>query len=317
METDAAATPVTAPAYPAPDLESIVSGLMETPPVGDETPDDKPNEPASGDAEQAPDTVDEAETADASDEQEPGEQQDDGPTYKVKVNGEEREVPLTELLNGYSRTEDYKQKTAALAEQRRSLEATVQQQYAEQMEAATAAFIALDPVLAEAQQIDWAALLNDDPGAHYTKQQQVRERLDAIEYAQQQAQAAKQRAFAAEVERERNALAQALPDVGGDLDPWLAGVSEYVAKQGVPDTVLASLTHHKLYVIADKARKYDEMQAAKANLPTKVQTPKPTAKPLKPSGEQAPRSTLRKPGPNAGTDAHLAFILGKIGQDAA
>jgi hypothetical protein len=39
---------------------------------------------------------------------------------KIKVNGETIEVPLSELPNGYSRTEDYKAKTAAVAEERRS-----------------------------------------------------------------------------------------------------------------------------------------------------------------------------------------------------
>lgn len=39
-------------------------------------------------------------------------------TYKVKVDGEELEVGLDELLNGYSRTADYTRKTQALAEER-------------------------------------------------------------------------------------------------------------------------------------------------------------------------------------------------------
>src|SRR5207253_836116 len=45
------------------------------------------------------------------------------PTFKVKVNGEEIEVSQSELLNGYSRLEDYKAKTAALADERRQVEA--------------------------------------------------------------------------------------------------------------------------------------------------------------------------------------------------
>jgi len=45
------------------------------------------------------------------------------PRYRVKVSGEEVEVTLDELLNGYSRTADYQKKTQSLAEQRKAVEA--------------------------------------------------------------------------------------------------------------------------------------------------------------------------------------------------
>ena len=45
------------------------------------------------------------------------------PKYRVKVSGEEVEVSLDELLNGYSRTADYQKKTQSLAEQRKAVEA--------------------------------------------------------------------------------------------------------------------------------------------------------------------------------------------------
>jgi len=48
---------------------------------------------------------------------------EEAPKYRVKVNGEELEVSLDELLNGYSRTADYQKKTQSLAEQRKAVEA--------------------------------------------------------------------------------------------------------------------------------------------------------------------------------------------------
>lgn len=315
MDVQDAATPSVAPANAEADLDSIVSSLLQSEPAAEQQPDDKPNEPASGDAEQAPDTVDEAEPADASDEQEPGEQDEQGeqPVYTVKVNGQELEVPLDELLKGYSRTEDYKQKTAAVAAEKRALEATVAQQFAEQMETATAAFIQLDPVLAEAQQIDLAKLAEEDPGRAYAMEKQIEARLSAIHSARAMAEQARQAAFAAEVERERAALAQSLPELKGEIDPFVSSVSEYLVQQGVPAELLANLTHHKLYVLADKARRYDDMQKAKATLPTKAQAPKPVARPMKPSGEPAaPRPTLRKPGPGASEDQRMAYILSRL-----
>ena len=48
---------------------------------------------------------------------------EEAPKYRVKANGEELEVSLDELLNGYSRTADYQKKTQSLAEQRKAVEA--------------------------------------------------------------------------------------------------------------------------------------------------------------------------------------------------
>lgn len=45
------------------------------------------------------------------------------PTYRVKVGKEEVEVPLDELLKGYSRTADYTKKTQEVAEARKMVEA--------------------------------------------------------------------------------------------------------------------------------------------------------------------------------------------------
>jgi hypothetical protein len=107
---------------------------------------------------------------------------------KIKVNGETIEVPLSELPNGYSRTEDYKAKTAAVAEERRQVEAekasldtTLRAEYANQLEEATNLFAQFDPVLAEAGRINWEALKQQDPAAYVQAQDAVNERLNAIQ----------------------------------------------------------------------------------------------------------------------------------------
>lgn len=54
------------------------------------------------------------------------EEKEDEPKYKVKIGGEEKEIPISELLNGYQRQSDYTKKTMELAEQRKALEAEAQ-----------------------------------------------------------------------------------------------------------------------------------------------------------------------------------------------
>jgi hypothetical protein len=65
----------------------------------------------------------EQETVEASDdEQEEGDEIEDKPRYRVKVAGEEAEVTIDELINGYQREADYTKKTQSLAEARKALD---------------------------------------------------------------------------------------------------------------------------------------------------------------------------------------------------
>ncbi len=53
------------------------------------------------------------------------------PSYRVKVGGEEFEVTLDELRNGYQRQSDYTRKSQSLAEQRKTFDANLQAVQAE------------------------------------------------------------------------------------------------------------------------------------------------------------------------------------------
>ena len=64
---------------------------------------------------------DESEVVDESEEE--ATEEEPTPTYKVRVGKEEVEVPLDELLKGYSRTADYTRKTQEIADQRKAVEA--------------------------------------------------------------------------------------------------------------------------------------------------------------------------------------------------
>lgn len=73
----------------------------------------------------------EAEESEEDDEAEEGEEDEDEeeeePVYAVTVDGQEMEVPLSELVRGYSRTADYTRKTQALAAERQQFHGEVQQ----------------------------------------------------------------------------------------------------------------------------------------------------------------------------------------------
>ena len=93
-------------------------------------------------------------------------------TFTVKVDGQEVEVTQEELINGYSRQQDYTRKTQELSQQRK----TIEQQQAElaqrdaiysqllpKMEAQLKGELANEP--------DWNALYEDDPVGYVRRKQ--------------------------------------------------------------------------------------------------------------------------------------------------
>lgn len=118
-------------------------------------------------------------------------------TFTVKVDGQEVEVTQDELINGYSRQQDYTRKTQELSQQRK----TIEQQQAElaqrdaiysqllpKMEAQLKGGLANEP--------DWNALYEDDPVGYVREKQlwdEKKEKLNAVSAEQQRLQ---QEAFA-------------------------------------------------------------------------------------------------------------------------
>jgi len=118
-------------------------------------------------------------------------------TFTVKVDGQEVEVTQEELINGYSRQQDYTRKTQELSQQRK----TIEQQQAElaqrdaiysqllpKMEAQLKGELANEP--------DWNALYEDDPVGYVREKQlwdEKKEKLNAVSAEQQRLQ---QEAFA-------------------------------------------------------------------------------------------------------------------------
>ena len=118
-------------------------------------------------------------------------------TFTVKVDGQEVEVTQEELINGYSRQQDYTRKTQELSQQRK----TIEQQQAE-LAQSDAIYSQLLPKM-EAQlkgelanEPDWNALYEDDPVGYVREKQlwdEKKEKLNAVSAEQQRLQ---QEAFA-------------------------------------------------------------------------------------------------------------------------
>jgi len=141
-------------------------------------------------------------------------------TFTVKVDGQEVEVTQEELINGYSRQQDYTRKTQELSQQRK----TIEQQQAElaqrdaiysqllpKMEAQLKGELANEP--------DWNALYEDDPVGYVREKQlwdEKKEKLNAVnaeqQRLQQEALANQQKQIAEFVEYGNQKLLEIIPE---------------------------------------------------------------------------------------------------------
>ena len=125
------------------------------------------------------------------------EEVEEQPVYRVTVDGEEIEVTQDELINGYSRQQDYTRKTQELANQRKTIE-----QQAQELAQRDAIYAQLLPKM-EAQlqgelvnEPDWDSLYNDDPIAFVREKQLWDEKKEKLKAAQAEQQRLQQESYA-------------------------------------------------------------------------------------------------------------------------
>ena len=141
-------------------------------------------------------------------------------TFTVKVDGQEVEVTQEELINGYSRQQDYTRKTQELSQQRKTIEEqqaelaqrdAIYSQLLPKMEAQLNATLGEEP--------DWNTLYEDDP-VGYVRQKQLwdeqKEKLKAVQAEQQRLQqesyVEQQKIIQQQVEEGQQKLLELIPE---------------------------------------------------------------------------------------------------------
>lgn len=122
--------------------------------------------------------------------------------YTIKVDGEETEVTLEELQNGYSRQRDYTRKTQELAQQRKAIEAQQQEisqkdaiysQLLPKMEATLKGELENEP--------DWNALYEADPIAYVREKDIWNEKKQKLQAVQAESQRLQQESAMAQQQK--------------------------------------------------------------------------------------------------------------------
>lgn len=192
--------------------------------------------------------------------------------YTIKVDGEELEVGIEELKNGYQRQADYTRKSQALAEQRKETEQIQsermrleqeRQMYANGLQMLQEQQAAkLKPF----ESVDWESLKSEDPYQYMIKKDEYRDAQERVTNIQQQqhlvqqeqAQQAQQ-ARAHFVQQEYSRLVAALPEWNDSKSTIKKDVQDYAISAGFLPEEVNQLADHRSVLLIKKAMEYDKL----------------------------------------------------------
>jgi hypothetical protein len=210
------------------------------------------------------------------------EEPEETPTYRVKVDNEEVEVTLDELLQGYSRTKDYTKKTQALAETRKAIEAEkarieeakqLRDTYAQRLQV-------IEEMLSQGDDKENLAELKEtDPIGYAIK---VAERAEK-EKQLQAVQAERQRLAQQQQQEQQEVLKQHLASEAQKLKEWIPEfrdeakaevarrqIKEYAKSIGFTDQELANVYDARAVQTLYKAMQYEKLVKGKGVATKKV-----------------------------------------------
>lgn len=255
------------------------------------------------------DYVEEVEEVEVSEEEEI---QETSPSYTVKVDGEEFEVDLDELRNGYQRQSDYTKKSQSVAEMRKAYEANLQsvQQERDQYQQVLANMENYQNLeLKKYQELDWASLKEDDPVEYMEKRIEFQDAKDKVNQVKQEQMAVQQKTqqevyqnIQHKVQEEAELLATALPEYSDPSSNLKTELRDFAINMGFSEQDVNGITDHKVVLVLHKAMLQD-----KANSSTSSKVKKGPAKVIKAGvpvtkkqrvarDVQAKRDRLRKTG---------------------
>lgn len=230
------------------------------------------------DAEEAEQSADDNDESDA--------EQEESDEEEIEYDGEKYKVPKA-LREAFLRQQDYTQKTQAVAEQRRALEAQAAEMQREaearqQLFAEYAEAYALDNQLKQYSQIDWAALIESDPqqamllDRQMRELQQNRDNLVASFTQKQQQQALQAQQEAARRLQEGRAVLER------DIKGWSPEVAKqlnvYGQEAGFSAEELSNVSDPRYIKVLHKAWQFDQMMKQQATKPKPAPQEKPVTR---------------------------------------
>jgi DNA repair exonuclease SbcCD ATPase subunit len=234
--------------------------------------------------------VDDEEIPEEGEEVEP-EPEDD--SEEIDHNGEKYKIPKA-LKDAFLMQQDYTKKTQEVAEARKQFEAQQQefQQRAQFQQAhiqEVAALHNIEAQLSQFQNVDWQALIEQDPVEAMKLDRQYQSLKEAhqgtvwrIQQAQQHQALETQQMTAKQIEQSREALARELKDWSPEVSKEVTSYLKSYERLGLNEQVLKDI-HMGAYgplpiIWARKAQLYDQLTQKAAAKPTQAPPPQPVTK---------------------------------------
>ena len=222
--------------------------------------------------------VDDDESEESEEEEVEDEDESESTVYTVKVNGQDVEVSEDELIKGYSRQQDYTQKTQQLAEYKRQMDAAagqMQQEIAQTQQMRSqyveALATAIDTNYSHLQQfanVDWDRLKSENREEYLTKRddyRQAQEQIEDLKVKANEAHQQQQQEMSVQhqqmLQDEHTKMVSILPEWGEpDKQRAIAKtVSEFALSKGYTQEELAQLVDHRSILVLMQAKAYEDM----------------------------------------------------------
>ena len=244
-----------------------------------ESEEDQPQEQEISEETENEDEVSEQDVSQDEEQIDTQEKLEDSPSYTVKVNGQELDVTLDELRNGYSRDADYRQKTEELSNQRKNFQSESEKQrqdYSQKLnELNQRLSTAQQNLNAEINSADLDRMYDEDPTEAARVERKLKKKQDALNQSLQQAQAEQKEQFSSFLQDQQRKLVSKMPEFSdpAKASNLKANMKSTLNNYGFNDQEVAQVYDHRIVMLVNDAMKYRSMQNSKPNIAKKITKP--------------------------------------------
>tara|TARA_Y100000401_G_scaffold76685_1_gene62454 strand:- start:1439 stop:2482 length:1044 start_codon:yes stop_codon:yes gene_type:complete len=201
------------------------------------------------------------------------------PTYTVKVAGQEFNVTLDELRNGYSRDADYRRKTEDLAYDKKQFQTESEKQrqdYSTKLsELNQMMSVAQQQLNAEINSADLEKLYEEDPTEAARIEHRLKKKQEKLNQAMQKTQSEQKKQFDGFLQDQQRKLVQKMPEFSNPekASQLKTSMKNTLNSYGFNDQEIAQVYDHRIVMLVNDAMKFRNMQRAKPNMAKKISKP--------------------------------------------
>jgi hypothetical protein len=206
-------------------------------------------------------------------------QQEHDSTYKVKVAGQELDVTLEELKNGYSRDADYRRKTEELSYDKKQFMSESEKQrqnYSSKLnEANQLLSVAQQQLQTEINSADLEKLYEEDPTEAARIEHRLKRKQEKLNQAMEKTQSEQRKQFEGFLSDQKKQLASKMPEFSdpAKASQLASSMKTTLNNYGFNDQEISQVYDHRIVMLVNDAMKYRKMQNSKPNLAKKITKP--------------------------------------------